>query len=274
MGTDKVKNNKKKRIPKLPVILGVFVLLFLIALAVVFNAPFFSIKTIEVDELRHYSHDDIAAYLDSYVGTNGFKAVFKNSSLKQTRSIFSLELVEEEKRIMFDCTYLENVRVKYVPGGKLKVTAEERRESFLTEYYDTYLLCDTHGIVLETFSKENLPEGMPLVKGITPGGFKLGSGISDGKDKNIDTAIRICALMTQLEMQGYIDIADVSDYNNIYLYCAPSLTIKMGGPDDLGIKLSMLKGVMDKGVNGESNGTLTVADGKQATFVKNGEREG
>ena len=35
----------------------------------------------------------------------------------------------------------------------------------------------------------------------------------------------------------------------------------------------MLKGVMDKGVNGESNGTLTVADGKQATFVKNGERE-
>jgi len=74
-------------------------------------------------------------------------------------------------------------------------------------------------------------------------------------------------------MEGYIDIADVSDYNNIYLYCAPSLTIKIGGPDDLGIKLSMLKGVMDKGVNGESNGTLTVADGKQATFVKNGERE-
>ena len=93
MGTDKVKNNKKKRIPKLPVILGVFVLLFLIALAVVFNAPFFSIKTIEVDELRHYSHDDIAGYLDSYVGTNGFKAVFKNSSLKQTRGIFSLEKI-------------------------------------------------------------------------------------------------------------------------------------------------------------------------------------
>ena len=273
MGKTEEKTAKKRRIPGAAVVLTVFVLLFLIALAVVFNAPFFSVKTIEVDELSHYTHDDIAAYINGYVGTNGFRAVFKNSSLRQTRSIFSLELVEEEKRIMFDCTYLDNVRVKYVPGGKIKVTADERRGSFLTEYYDTYLLCDTHGIVLETFSKENLPEGMPLVKGVTPDGFKLGAGISDGKNKNIDTAIRLCALMTQLGMEGYIDIADVSDYNNIYLYCAPGLTIKMGGPDDLGVKLSLLKGVMDKGVNGESDGTLTVADGKQATFVKNGERE-
>ena len=41
----------------------------------------------------------------------------------------------------------------------------------------------------------------------------------------------------------------------------------------MGVKLSILKSTMDKGVNGDSNGTLTVADGKQATFVKNSERE-
>ncbi|MBO4326513.1 MAG: hypothetical protein J5950_04515 [Clostridia bacterium] len=278
MDKENSKNSKKSRRKrsgkrKLPIVLAAVAATIAVALVVLFFAPFFSINTISSEAFEHYSAEKIESYLEEYIGVNGFRAVLKNSSLRQSKSFFSMELVDAEEKIMFDCPYLENVCVKYVPGRTLSVTADERRPSFMTEYYDTYLLCDTHGIVLETFTKENVPEGMPLVKGISLSGYKLGRSISDGKNKNIDTAIRVCGLMSQLEIDGYIDIADVSDYNNIYLYCAPSLTVKIGGPEDMGVKLSLLKGVFDKGLNGESNGLLTVADGKQATFIKNGERE-
>ncbi len=267
------KQSKKSRRTKIAVAIAAVVLTISLALTVLFFAPFFKIKTIESAEFEHYTGERIGSYLQEYIGMNGFRDVLSNSSLGQTKSFFSLELVKAEEKIMFDCPYLENVCIKYRPGSTVTVTADERRASFMTEFYDTYLLCDNHGIVLETFTKENVPEGRMLVKGIDLPGYKLGRSISDGKNKNIDTAIRISALLTQLNMDGYIDIADVSDYNNIYLYCSPALTIKLGGVENMGVKLSMLKGAMDKGISGESNGTLTVADGKQATFVKNGERE-
>lgn len=271
MGEEKKRSKKKKT--KLPVILAAVAGIVAIFLIVAFFSPLFAIRRIEVAELKNYTQEEIAAYLQEYVGKNGLRTVIGNSSLHQSKSIFSMELPKAEEKLTFACPYLENVRVKFSFDGTLRVEADERKPAFLTEYYDTYLLCDTHGIVLETFTGEDVPDGMPLVTGITPDGYKLGKSISDGKNKNIDTAIKLCSLMSQLDMNGYIDIADVSDYNNIYMYCAPSLTIKLGGTEDMGVKLSLLKGTMEKGVDGYSNATLTVADGRQATLLKNGERE-
>ncbi len=243
------------------------------AVFAVFFSPLFSINNIEVQPLEHYPEERISSFLKDYIGKNGFRAVIGNSSLHQTKSFFSLELVEAEEKILFACPYLESVTVKFRPGHTVSVSAEERKSAFLTEFYDLYLLCDTHGVVLETFTRETVPEELPIVKGITPGDYKLGRSISDGRNDNIDTAIRFCRLLSQLDMESYIDIVDVSDYNNIRLYCAPSLTVIFGSMTDAGVKLSLTKGVMDKGVDGNSNATVTVADGRQATFVKNSGRE-
>ncbi len=264
---------KMSRAKKFLIAAGTVLAVVLIAVFVFFVSPVFKIKSVEVPEFANCQREDILPYLEKYIGKNGFRTVISNSSATQSKSFFSLELVKTEEEIAFDFPYLENVCVKFGMDGTLTLSADERQESFLTEYMSTYLMCDTHGIVLATFSEENVPSGRPLVKGISLSGYKMGRSISDGKDKNTDTAIKICGLMSQLDMEGSIDIIDVSDYNDIYLFCAPSLTVKFGGTDNAGLKLSLLKEVIGKSIDGYSNGTLTVADGKQATFVKNGERE-
>ena len=272
----KKKKDGKSRMPrwkKALITAGVIAAVAAVAVFVLFYSPLFKIRAIEVPEFEHYSESDVRQYLEKYIGKNGLRTVIGNSSASQSKSFFSMELVKSEEEIMFACPYLENVTVKFRMNGTLTVEAEERRDAFLTEYCDTYIMCDSHGVVLETYSEENVPDDVPLVKGIALSGYKLGRSISDGRDKNTDVAIKICGLMAQLEMEGYIDIIDVSDYNNIYMFCAPSLTIRFGGPEDSGVKLSLLKSVMDEGVDGDSNATVTVADGKQVTFVKNGERE-
>ncbi|MBP5730548.1 MAG: hypothetical protein J6X19_05015 [Clostridia bacterium] len=266
------KKRKKSRRSKLLIVSAVIILLIVIALLVVFVSPLFAVREIDIAETEHISEADIAAYLDKYMGRNGLVTVLKNSSLRQKNSFFSLRLSEVEDEILFDHAYLEAVTVKFEPKHTLRVELTERKASFLTEYYDIFLLCDIHGIVLDTFTSEDVPDDMPLVKGIMPEGYKLGRSISDGKDRNIDAAIKICGLMTQLDMMGYVDIVDVSDYSSIRMYCAPSLTIILGSPDDVGVRLSLLKGTMDDGLNGNSDGTLTLVDGKKATFVKNSER--
>ena len=75
--------------------------------------------------------------------------------------------------------------------------------------------------------------------------------------------------MKQLSMLSYIDIIDVSDYNNIWMYCAPSLSIKFGGADDIGRKLSYIKGIIDSGHDGNSNGTLDMSTGGNPIFRGN-----
>lgn len=266
------KKRKSTRRTKVLAAVAVLVLLVVAALLVVFVSPLFAVREIDVAETEHISEAEIAAYLEKYTGKNGLVTVLKNSSLRQKNSFFSLRLSKTEDEILFDHAYLEAVTVKFEPKHTLRVELTERKASFLTEYYDIFLLCDIHGIVLDTFTREDMPADMPLVKGIVPEGYKLGRSISDGKDRNIDAAIKICGLMTQLGMMGYVDIVDVSDYSSIRMFCAPSLTIIVGSPDDIGVRLSLLKGTMDSGVNGSSDGTLTLVDGKKATFVKNGER--
>ena len=269
----KDRQRRKGRKLKPLILTAVILLLIVVPLLVVFVSPLFEIREIDVAATEHVSAAEINRYLEKYVGKNGLITVLKNSSLRQKNSFFSLRLSETEDEILFEHAYLESVTVKYEPKHVLRVELTERKASFLTEYYDIFLLCDIHGIVLDTFTSEDVPDDMPLIKGIIPAGYKLGRSISDGKDRNIDTAIKICELMTQLDMMGYVDIIDVSDFSNIRMYCAPSLTIILGSPEDIGVRLSLLKGTMDKGLNGNSDGTLSVADGKQATFVKNGERE-
>ena len=88
-------------------------------------------------------------------------------------------------------------------------------------------------------------------------------------DKKIDAAIKLSLAISELSMNDYIDIIDVSDYNNICMHCSPSLTIKFGGADDVGRKLSYIKGVIDSGYNGESNGVLDVSAGGNPIFKEN-----
>lgn len=231
-------------------------------------SPLFAISEVSVTPMSHYNQEDIEYYLQSVMGRNGFLAVADQTTLSQSQHILSMEMPKIAERILFELPYLKSIKVRYVFPNKIKVQVQERTASFLLEYYGIYLLLDTHGVVLETFTKEDCPD-MPVVKGVEIDTYKIGVPISKGKDAHIDTAIQICNMMQQLSMENYIDIIDVTDYNDIQLYCAPALTILFGNSSNVGVRLTELKGILDASLDGNSNGVLDMRSGGHPTFVKN-----
>ncbi len=230
-------------------------------------SPLCAIRKIEAPPMEHYSQEDLAVYLEEVMDRNGFLVVADQTTLNQSAHIFSMQLPKIADRMLFELPYLESVVVRYSFPNKVKIEVAERKASFLLEHYGIYLLVDTH-VVLETFTQEDCPD-MPIVKGVEFESYKIGVSISEKQDVHIDTAIGLCNMMQQLSMSSYIDIIDVTDYNDIKLYCAPSLTILFGDGTNVGMRLTELKGILDSDLNGESNGVLDMRSGGHTIFTKN-----
>lgn len=157
--------------------------------------------------------------------------------------------------MLFDYPLIKNIAVEYDLPHTITVEIEERTPIMVTESNGMYLYIDSEGYLLGAYTRADKPD-MPVMKGLAISDYKIGISVAGGKDRTVDEAIKICSIMKQLSMLSYIDIIDVSDYNNIWMYCAPSLSIKFGGADDIGRKLSYIKGIIDSGHDGNSNGTL------------------
>lgn len=264
--TLKTKENKKIKINKKfvsLVVLGVVVFSLIILLS-----PIFGITEVSVSEVTLYSSEEIYAAFDDFKGSNGFISLFKNTTFAQVDNFFRLRYTEKEKSMLFEYPLIKNITVEYDIPGKLIVNIEERTPIMVTEKDDMYLYIDSEGYLLGAYTRADKPD-MPLVKGIEIDDYKVGMSIAKGKDTSIDNAIKICSLMKQLSMLSYIDIIDVSDYNNIRMFCAPSLTVKFGKSDDAGRKLSYIKGVIDSGYDGNANGVLDVSSGGNPIFKNN-----
>lgn len=247
---------------------ALFVLVLVIVFILVLLSPIFSITDINVSAVSLYSGDEIAASLSDFSGRNGFISLLRSTSFSDIDDIFRLRFGSREKSMLFDYPLIKNVTVKYDPPHTLNVQIEERVPIFVTESDGIYLHVDSEGYLLGAYTQADKP-AMPIIEGIEITDYKIGTSISGGKDKTVDEAIKICSLMKQLSMLSYIDIIDISDYNNIWMYCAPSLSIKFGNTDDMGRKLAYIKGIIDSGYDGMSDGTLDMSSGGNPVFKSN-----
>lgn len=272
MGTQINKNDKKDNQTNKPIVSKKMILLIALGLLVfavlIFLSPLFGITEVQIDEVELYSSEEIYGAFESYEGSNGFIALFKNTTLAQIDNVFKLRYTEKEKSMLFDYPLIKDIKVEYDMPGKLIVQIEERTPVMMTEKDGMYLYIDSEGYLLGTYTEADKPD-MPLIKGVDIKDYKIGASIADGKNVYIDNAIKICSMMKQLSMLSYIDIIDVSDYNNISMHCSPSLTVKFGGADDVGRKLSYIKGVVDSGYDGKANGVLDVSAGGNPIFKEN-----
>jgi len=262
----KTKNNKgfkaNRKIFSL-LVLGVVVFALIILLS-----PIFGITDISISEVTLYSSEEIYGAFDEFKGSNGFISLFKNTTFAQVDNVFRMRYTEKEKSMLFEYPLIKNITVKYDMPGKLIVDIEERTPVMVTEKDNMYLYIDSEGYLLGAYTSADKPD-MPLVKGIEINDYKIGASVAQGKDTAVDNTIKICSLMKQLSMLSYIDIIDVSDYNDICMYCAPALTVKFGKAEDVGRKLSYIKGVIDSGYDGNANGVLDVSAGGNPIFKEN-----
>jgi len=238
------------------------VVLVIIAAILLLLSPVFKIEKYEIQDMQFYTDEEIISVMKGIDGENGLIAVFENTSFDDADGLLRLRLPDVENRIIFNCPYIESVTVRFAFPNKIVVDAEERKPIFLTDFHNTYLYIDSKGVVLETFTGANRPD-YPLVKGLEVTDYKIGCSIAETDNNKIFIAMKLCNTLSDMGiLENNIDIIDVSDYNDIWMYCAPSLSIKFGGADGLEQKVSKLKGVFEAGYGGDTEGELDLYSGK------------
>jgi len=222
-------------------------------------SPIFSISEIRISAVSLYSSEELLSSFDGLKGKNGFLSLLQSTSFSDLDDLFRLRFGSKEESLLFDYPLIKNIVVRYDLPDTIVVEIEERTPVMVTE---------SDGNLLGTYTQADQLD-MPVIRGIRISDYKIGTSVAGGKDRATDDAIKICSTMKQLSMLSYIDIIDVSDYNEIWMYCAPSLSIKFGSADDIGRKLSYIKGIIDSGYDGNSNGTLDLSAGGNPVFKNN-----
>lgn len=273
MSTNKTDNKKKqsKYLSKRNIILLVIALLLF--LIIILLSPIFGISEIKISGTNLYTQEEMNLYFSDFNEKNGFVALFENTTFSQFDGFFSGKMTKKENELLFDYPLIKNAEIEYEFPGTLKVEIEERTPVMVTEVDDMYLQIDSEGYLLGAYSQHDKIDEMPLVKGVDISDYKVGTPISRENDKSLKSAIQICNIMKQLSMLSYIDIIDVTDYNDICMHCAPALTIDFGNTDEIGRKMSYIKGIIDEGYDGQSDGILDVSSGGNPIFRENSKIE-
>ena len=184
-------------------------------------SPIFSISEIRISAVSLYSSEELLSSFDGLKGKNGFLSLLQSTSFSDLDDLFRLRLGSKEESLLFDYPLIKNIVVRYDLPDTIVVEIEERTPVMVTESDGMYLHIDSEGYLLGTYTQADLLD-MPVIRGIRISDYKIGTSVAGGKDRATDDAIKICSTMKQLSMLSYIDIIDVSDYNEIWMYCAPS----------------------------------------------------
>lgn len=264
---------KKKGFKKI-----LIVLLILIAIILTALSPIFQIKHIEVSEVHNYNKNDISEALSASIGQNGFQYIIKNiKGLENIDYLFMLRAKNAEEKLAFEKPYLKNIKIRFIWPSRLHVSFEEREPAFLINMAGIYICSDKEGVVINSYS-ENDKIDLPLLRGIDVKEFKTGNVIHTNDKNKLDTVKEFFHWLERCdkEYQGYklsvnIDIVDVSEYNNIWLFIGQHFKVKLGNTDGLVNKLAALKEICDvekdKLENNNMNGVLDFTLGNDPIFL-------
>lgn len=250
------------------------VILSLCTIVAFLLSPVFNLKTINVTGAEFYTQEEIKESADSLKNQNYFIALFQNTPFSHLDYLFKGRLYATEQQLLFDKPYLKSVKVSFASPGAAEIEVTERIPAFFVKSGDEYLLVDSEGFVLEAIPPEE-KKAYPVVEGIETADYKVGNTLAGGgTDLQLALAIKICNGMNQTQLSdGIVDIVDVSDTEQVWMFVKPSLSICFGDDQDLSIKLSVLKEILASGYDGNSDGVIDFTNGKNPIFKKNSEVE-
>lgn len=126
--------------------------------------------------------------------------IIENSGLETGRHLFQgwggsvstwlgLRYESAEENIASEFPYIRTVRVRMGFPSKINITVTERVPgAYLALEDDANILLDTEGYVLEIEEGE-VPEGIPLIEGVTILAARVGSRISTASIQSVETAL-------------------------------------------------------------------------------------
>lgn len=252
-------------------ILATIVLVLLILLS-----PIFSVKkvVVETDDLE--LQKSISTQLEDAYGKNGFLYVMKNiHGLQNVDCFFSLRAKSIEDSIMFKTPELKKVRVIFSFPNTITVNFVERTPAYLISSSGAYVCADEEGFVLSVHTDSN-ERDLPVVRGIALPAYKIGQTISTGNEEQMKALnvlfheIKLCdAVEGDYKLSAHIEIADVSEYNKIWLFVDDTLSVNLGDTDNMEYKIPALKKILQtEAVQGKS-GLIDFTVSDQPVFQSN-----
>lgn len=262
---------KKKMKTATKVWLGIVAGLIFVCLLLL--SPIFSVKDIVVETEDADLKNSILQQLEGAYGENGFLYVAQNiNGLQNAGHLLSLRAKNMEDAIIFDRPELKNVRVVFSFPNTLTVRFSERTPSYLIFSSGVYVCADEEGFVLSVHT-DSSERDLPVVRGIDLSAYKIGQTISTGNEEQMKALnalfyeIALCdAKEDAYKLSAHIEIADVSEYNEIWLFVDENLSVNLGDTDNIEYKIPALKEILQAEEMQEKKGLIDFTVSDQPVF--------
>ena len=233
--TTKKKNNnkqqkskkKRKKISIIPKIAVLF--LFIIGIGIfAFISPIFNIRKIEVNGNNKIDEDTVVSLSGINIGKN----------------IFQISKKEVANNIK-ENSYINNVEIKRILPGTLKLDVEERKIAYQVKVINSYVYLDYQGYILEVSSKK---EKVPLVEGFTTNQDTLlnGKRLYNNDIKLLRAILRIMETAKTSEIDNLISKISVKNNEYILELSKENKLVYLGYATDLTNRMTYVKIIVDK----------------------------
>lgn len=172
--------------------LGLGLLILLIVFAI---APAFRLHTLESSKLFLHSPEELMAAAGLTRGQH-----FLRSYGGSLNGILTGRYEGAEQNILKNYPELRSLRVYYQFPSTLRIEAEERIPLAFLDVNDSYVTVDRFGVV--TGSYQELPQGLPAIRGIEPVQMRIGEPIKTNADEALKACVAVMAALVEADFES------------------------------------------------------------------------
>lgn len=233
--------------------------------AVMFFSPLLLLSDIQVNELTHYTADDIIRISGLEKGENALR--YLGGSIK---SLLRLRMEKAESQVE-NLPWVKSAEIKYYFPNTVQINITERNAIAWIRHMSNFLLIDEEGYVMEVASALN--ETYPEIRGVQLNKFSLGQKIETEKPEKIDGLVQLLQSLEQVDQGPYLKLGEVLDWvdfleeKELYLSLDERITAKIELDDKLTYRLSYLKELYYNYIKPEEKGMIDFFDEKYARFI-------
>lgn len=231
----------------------VLTVFFVVTVTVLSLTVFFNISDIAVTNNAYYTADEIIAA----------------SGLEQGQNMFRLNKFKVIQKIKDSLPYLSEVTIdRHLPVGIEIIVTETKPYLALEQDGTCYILDETLKILQMT---DALPEGLPLVTGLTVSEAVLGRPITaeNGEDTRL---YALTAALKERIGDGVVTAIDVTASYDVTFEYKGRVKVMVGTVDDIDKKLQLVKYVLDENRSNEQ-AEIDVTSGTRAFYRSVDNRE-
>lgn len=243
----------------------VFIIITGVLAAVMMFSPLLLLSDISVNDLSHYTAEEIIQNSGLEIGENTLH--YFGGSFQE---LFGLRLGDIERRVE-NLPWVRTAEIRYHFPGTVQMTITERNAIAWVRHMGSYLLIDEEGYVMEVAS--SLDDRYPEIRGVQLDKFALGKKMETEKPEKIEWLIQLLQSLEQVDQGPYPSLGEVLDWvdflqeKELYLSLDGRITAKVELDDQLTYRLSYLKELYYNYIRPGEKGMIDFFDEKYARFI-------